>query len=246
MADFSITQIPAIMDANGWRVAATLLRRWFAGPANRTPESGIACWDVVKMDWVVGFERAKAAYRSIFEQGMWKTPNAQKEMRAVLKRLGKMVPNSCTNYGRDAVSLPRTHRDHVQFVSVGGGTWDMATSAIDHLTAALARFNFHVIALGTIDAADKPNRFTFTVSELGVYVRDSYDFNDAAGEDQDLGRWDPDDDSVGRTFMSGGTAVHNSDFRKWRDQNNRGGDYLIYSDVKYTTLKPPERFTLDG
>jgi hypothetical protein len=77
------------------------------------------------------------------------------------------------------------------------------------------------------------NGFYFTVTELGVYVRDSYDFNDDAdGDDQDLGRWDPDTNTVGRTFLSGGTPVHNSDFRRWRDTNKHGGDYLIFSDVK--------------
>ena len=112
--------------------------------------------------------------------------------------------------------------------------------------SVVARFNFHVVALGEIESiSGKSGQFAFEVSELGVYVRDSYDFNDAAGEDQDLGRWNTKDNTVGRTFLNGGTSVHNSDFRKWRDENNMGGDFLIYSDVKYTTLKTPERLTLD-
>jgi hypothetical protein len=210
------------------------------------PEKGLPCWDVVRMDWVLGFERSRVAYTSIFDQGLWKTDKAKREMASVLKRLGRMRVNMCTEYGRDDVNIPRTHRDHVQFVSVGGGKWEMATNAIDHLTAALARFNFHVVALGEVESIlGKSGKFAFNVSELGVYVRDSYDFNDAAGEDQDLGRWNADDNTVGRTFLTGGTSVHNSDFRRWRGENNLGGDFLIYSDVKYTTLKAPERLILD-
>jgi hypothetical protein len=83
------------------------------------------------------------------------------------------------------------------------------------------------------------------VTELGVYVRDSYDFGDEPGDDQELGRWDPDDNSVGRSFLSGGTVVHNSDFRSWRTANKKGGDYLIFSDVKYTKLARPETIVLN-
>ena len=80
----------------------------------------------------------------------------------------------------------------------------------------------------------------FVITDIGVYVKDSYHFNDKAGDDQPLGNWDKEDNSVGRTIFNGGTAVSNSDFRKWRDTNQKGEDYLIYSDILYTKLNKPD------
>lgn len=247
MAEFSIAQIPGIIDAKGWTVAAALLRRWFAAEPNAAPEKGVPCLDLIKMDWVLGFERAKAAYQKIFDQGLWKSANAKKEMTNVLKRRGLFYARASTPVDRKSVRLPSTHADHIQFVGVGGGSWEMATAPIDHLTAALARFNLHVVALGGVEGSSGAGgRCSFTVTELGVYVRDSYDFNDEPGEDQELGRWDPDDKSVGRSFLSGGTIVRNSAFRKWRSEKKKGGDYLIFSDVRYTALARPETLILEG
>jgi len=245
MADFSIEQIPGIMDKNKWPVAAALMRRWFAGVENSVPEKGIPCLDIVKMDWVLGFERAKAAYDRIFQEGLWKSPKARKEMYLVLGRRGFLRTHSSTAYGRREIRLPQTHSDHIQYVRAGGGKWEMATAKIDQLTAALARFNFHVVALGGTEVVDgsRPLKFAFTIVELAVYVRDSYDFNDEPGEDQDLGRWHPDDGSVSRWV--GGTHVHNSDFRAWRAANKKGGDYLIFSDLKYEALPKPETIILE-
>jgi hypothetical protein len=33
--------------------------------------------------------------------------------------------------------------------------------------------------------------------------------------------------------------VTNGSFRDWRDRTNRGGDYLVYSDVKQENIDPP-------
>jgi hypothetical protein len=84
--------------------------------------------------------------------------------------------------------------------------------------------------------------YKVTINEIGVYVKDSYDFNDAPGEDQELGNWDFDDKSVGRTILNGGETITNSDFRKWRKANGKGGDFYVYSDIKYRTINPPNTF----
>lgn len=241
MAMVAVTDIPKIMDANRWPVAATLLRRWFAAAANSIPSKGLPCLEIVTMDWVLSFERVKAAYSGIFDQGLWKNQNARNEMRKVLQRKGRMLTAASSAYTRADVRLPLSHPDHVQFVSVGGGSWDMAAAPIDHLTAALARFNFHIVLMGLVAGPAKPGQTArFHVHEVGVYVRDSYDFNDDAGDDQELGNWNATDNTVGRTWLNGGTTIKNSDFRKWRDKYKKGSDYLIFSDVRYTRLAKPE------
>lgn len=65
------------------------------------------------------------------------------------------------------------------------------------------------------------------ITQLGVYIRDSYDFND----DQPLGNWGPDEV---RMMPSPRLAmVENASFRRWRREYKRGGDFIIFSDVRW-------------
>jgi hypothetical protein len=66
---------------------------------------------------------------------------------------------------------------------------------------------------------------TMTVDEVGVYVKDSFDFEG----DQFLGFWGYRD-----------TPYNNSDFREWRMANHAGGDFLVFSDIKRTKISPPD------
>jgi hypothetical protein len=79
-----------------------------------------------------------------------------------------------------------------------------------------------------------------TITDVGVYLRDSYDFNG----DQHLGFWDDSDNSVSTLNFLSGTRVTNEDFRVWRNANGRGGDFLIYSDVWWTHLTTPDKFVI--
>ncbi len=47
-----------------------------------------------------------------------------------------------------------------------------------------------------------------------------------------------------RCIFLSGTSVSNEEFRDWRTQNGRGGDFLVFSDVKRMVLNPPDTFYL--
>ena len=68
-----------------------------------------------------------------------------------------------------------------------------------------------------------------TIEEVGVYVKDSFDFNG----NQFLGWWGPAD-----------VPINNSDFQRWRAENHTGGDFLVYSDVKRTRVSPTDTVTV--
>nr|WP_027799762.1 DUF6402 family protein [Paraburkholderia dilworthii] len=93
-----------------------------------------------------------------------------------------------------------------------------------------------------------------------------YSFFDDAGGSQYLGHWNKDgialvpfgfaaqkagfgswshyaiqpEGPYGRTFW----PVHNSDFRRWQEQHNAGGDMVLYSDYRVVTLKTPVRMSM--
>ena len=52
------------------------------------------------------------------------------------------------------------------------------------------------------------------------------------------------DDPAGFWGSMSPTWVTNSDLRKWRDAHEKGGDFLIFSDIKEITLPAPEVFLI--
>lgn len=56
------------------------------------------------------------------------------------------------------------------------------------------------------------NGFKVEIGEVGIYVKDSYDFNG----DQFLGFWDAKDNAVSMFNPLTGTSISNQDFRDWR------------------------------
>jgi len=258
MADFDITTIPSIMRANNWPVGASLMDKWFSGAANSNPERGVASTTQVTMAWVLGYPRALQVYNQLVREKVWINPAAQAEIIKLLKRKD-LLKEKAKSFGMPKTPLPVADNDSIQF-RVVGGNWDIAFGPMDDLKAALARFTFNMLVVGNVEplfeevpvAPGAPSHlkvtratgeYTVTITEVGIYIKDSYDFNDPPEEDQSLGNWDAEDNSVGKTMFNGGDAVHNSDFRKWRQQNNQGGDFLVYSDIRYLTQTTHNTFT---
>ncbi|MEG0368319.1 MAG: DUF6402 family protein, partial [Coprobacillus sp.] len=106
-------------------------------------------------------------------------------------------------------------------------------------------------------------KFIINVDALGFYLKDTYDFldDDFLGLDipELLGVW-----SWSRilnkvetvTYMSsytqgffgllarefsGFVPVFNSDFRKWREKHNTGGDFIVFSDVLWVAPLEKDR-----
>ncbi|MDR1661163.1 MAG: DUF6402 family protein [Azoarcus sp.] len=121
--------------------------------------------------------------------------------------------------------------------------------------AALANFNFHFVTQGTVERlpdVDGKARYKVTLDRVGIYVQDSYDFNDNPASrnpktwvSQPLGYWDCAEMDVFKTPGFGAYYVDNDDFREWRDKygNGKGGDYLVFSDIKVINVNDTFTFT---
>lgn len=96
---------------------------------------------------------------------------------------------------------------------------------------------------------DTDNKTYLKSSYVGVYVKDFYDFNHKGKSDQPLGVWTEDGILIrsevaisivgNNTIYKGGklnkvSAFHNSDFLKYREKYNKGGDFIVFSDVMWT------------
>lgn len=241
-----ITWIPSQMRAKGWNEGAELMEAWFSKPAQiraarieDTPNGfGPPIIDVIKMDWTLGFPRAKAMYDEMMNGRLWRNDAAKKLLGERLVGAGmiaraRAAPGQIIGFGNLASSnVVNNHANYVQSRTVTQPLTE-ARDKPDGLTASLANFQFYMTVRGTLSSTN--TGIQVKLEEVGVYLRDSYDFlNDGFKwgclcSDQPLGEWN---EGVG--------AVTNDSFNNWRRLNGRGGDFLVYSDVKRTAVNPAD------
>lgn len=233
----ALTNIPRIMRSHGWHNGARLMDIWFAGARAVAPAYGPPDATTIRMDtWVLTFARAKATYEQLMKDRIWANAAARIEIGNMLRRSGLLGGDEKPRvFGKLDEPVETQDADYVNQRIVGFGVGDL-----DDMSAALGNFAFRILIAGSVvgvpDSGAGAHRVT--ISEVGVYIRDSYDFNG----DQSLGFWDDKDNSVSMINPFSGTAVSNADFRKWRTANGRGGDFIVYSDIKRTLLSPPDVF----
>jgi hypothetical protein len=228
-AKFDITRIPSIMRHNKWNNGAQLMETWFRNPSNNDPFKGVPDTTTVRMDtFVLTFDRAKTVYNQMIAEKVWINDKAREEIVKVLKRKGKLS-KAAEKFGNFSLPVPDLDPDYVNQRPVGS-LWD----EVDDMFAALANFNLRAVIRGTVTPLSA-GKHRVAIDAVGIYVRDSYDFNG----DQHLGYWNDTTDYGGKNPFKG-TGVTNQDFRDWRSANSRGGDFLVYSDLKVVPVNPKE------
>ncbi|MDM0075181.1 DUF6402 family protein [Variovorax sp. J2P1-59] len=227
---FDIQEIPDVMDRTKRPVSARMMRHWFAGESNysRTKEDVTHAIDhngkpfapsmidqsIIKLDWVLGFPRAKRKYDELIGNGIF-AREAEVLIRAALLRFFRNgLPT--TRYRGDSMaeSGGNVHLLHPAFqfqrAPVDEGWSDKfallhkakygIAMGPDDLTGALGTFSIYA-AIGDF-VVDRSH--IATVESIYVYVKDSYSFLDpeegsipihvaaALGASQYLGHWNRD------------------------------------------------------
>jgi hypothetical protein len=166
------------------------------------------------------------------KERIWANEPARREIAAMLRRKG-LLGGGRQAFGALDDPVPRQDPDRVNYRKV-----EFAASDLDDLAMALGNFTLNVAVAGLVEPAGPPGRHRVTITAVGVYVRDSYDFEG----DQPLGFWDDSDNSVSTWNPLAGTYVSNASFRDWRSTTGMGGDFRVFSDVKVTRLDKPDVF----
>jgi len=265
-----IPALPGIMRNQGWTIGPKLMEHWLEAAPNNDPAKNIHRHDIttVKMNWVLGFPRAVNVYQMAINGRVWVNQAAQKEI------IEKLIRNK----GR----LPATVGGKIEFGNVGEGqarfahtaedfhkNWHIQnrsfqqelTDPLDDLYAALGDFHFYFLVKGWVtrlkDQDTKPH-YKVMIEKVGMYVRDSYDFNDPdcwycwVVPSQPLGFWSCEKNYAAKLprptlelnpipFAQPPTRVvpdpsahyvNNASFRAWRNSQGKGGDFLVFSDIK--------------
>jgi hypothetical protein len=264
----TLTNIPRIMRAQGWTRGEALLSKWFSRAATRCPHYTAADTTTITMDWVLSYPGPQALYNEILSERIWASDKGRPVLAQRLRAWGKLTGFAQTF---DQTTKPPSvlEGEYVQYRPYGGGYSGysglygssgysssayrpsgasgaagnlysgIVASGLNDLIAALGAFTFRVVVAGSVTPT-LPGGYEVTVTKVGVFVRDSFDFEGF----QFLGYWDDSNNTVSAANPFAGTAVFNSSFREYRDTNRMGGDFMVFSDLKVTTLTPPHTFML--
>jgi hypothetical protein len=252
---FRITDIPDVMQQKlGWPVAAQLMRRWFKGAA-RTMTKAEKLGDVdprglslamldetsVPMRWVLGFMRARLARDRLIET--WRTPQGLALLGARVKAQAPVtLPKGQASWRFGDLAQPGKILDktcqvnRLEFGSMG--------DPLDDFYGAMGKALLKIAVSGMV-TPQKTGKNKIAIDEVGIYLRDTYDFNDGLIS-QPLGYWGFNgvqrglqlrwDIEIDETYADAGAvpddrvyAVQNEDFRRYRDKYRRGGDFIICS-----------------
>ena len=213
--DSLLTAIPYEMEWEHWNEGAKLLETWFERQPTIAPKYSASVTDLIKMDWVLKFPRAKSVFDQILADKIWTNEASRKRLAEMLRS----KPLAGSTFGDLSLPVPQIDLLWVNSRPVTSGT------TVDGLTAALGGFQLQVAVTGQVLSA--PGATQILIDEIAIYVKDSFDFND----DQFLGVWGDRDD-----------PINDSDFRKWRNDNHLGGDFQVFSDVKRIKLSRQTSF----
>jgi hypothetical protein len=247
-----IPALPGIMRRHGWGIAPYLMELWLHKGANSVPEHGFHNTDLIRMDWVLSFERANEVYNTAKANKVWMTEKAQDEIiRKIIRGKGRLPAAvgeriEIGNVGEGEMLYPgnwlQFHKDwQIQYADHRENKF---SSPLDDLYGALGDFSFYYLVKGWVerieDRGGQP-RYKVTLNKIGVYLRDSYDFNDKGLNkivSQPLGVFGCSPPYIGNGIKVQGSSkryfVTNKDFCEWRQKygKGRGGDFLIFSDIK--------------
>ena len=126
---------------------------------------------------------------------------------------------------------------------------------MDDFFGALNKATLKVAVVGQAFRSWTSKRDYFEVERVGFYLRDTYDFNVSWYEDafMGLGIWSKQRclskaemltykatplPLLSATFP-GFVPAKNTDFRRWQQQRNEGGDFFVFSDVLWETYHGP-------
>jgi len=257
MPGLKITALPGAMRKMGWDVSAALMERWFDSPPWRMPELWKAQDErstippatqidapyvdetIVTMDWALRFKRCRKAHEEVMRRVA--NPAAVKLLN---KRLTDAEWNRTTRKALGARNMSARELD--ESCQVNAKPFGSAISTLDDAYGALGSATMKVAVIGQASIDPLDGRASFHIEAAGTYIRDFYDFNG----NQFLGLWTA-DRVINKKELIAHAALNmhviewmgdrvglvtNQSFDAYRSRNNRGGDFVIFSDVHWTPL----------
>src|SRR5262249_18511796 len=116
------------MEFDGWTQAVALLKTWSQRPPAIKPQYSAAVTNVVTMDLILGFPRAKEVYDLILKDRIWSNPKSIERIAAFLKARPRTAGQA---FGDLSMPVERVDDEWINSRPVVGG------AAYDPLAGAL-------------------------------------------------------------------------------------------------------------
>ncbi len=252
--NIQLNDIPTAMEKNGFRVGAALMRKWFKGAPFAMPsawKTGLGIdhrsvamqhldTSIVSMPWALRFGRTQETYlelkNAVAGRGSERSlAFSQKELFTNLLKTGKLGAHAAP-FGLSHSVVDMHETAHVNARPVSANGLEKLTDPIDDMYCALGAFTLHVAAEGVVTPLQR-NTIAPThrvdIHSLAFYIRDCYDFSG----DQILGNWNASE--VRKVPSSNLYMVENASFREWRSRHQKGGDFIVFSDLYREKLRTP-------
>ncbi|MBV9359724.1 MAG: hypothetical protein JO023_29790 [Chloroflexi bacterium] len=248
-----VPEIPGIMRGLGWSVAPRFQDFWITGPANQLvgeqKEGKGTRRDLeiatVDMSWVLGFSRAQHHHDLMASEAVYANTAARALLRDRIVAAQQRGGGRVIHFGDFSTSYLDRESQYINFRALGSSTGGRGSYysadgfTVDELIGALGRFAMFVIPKGV--ATITPPNVQIDIQEVGVYIRDSFDFNG----DQPLGAWKkpnlvdliPNPQAAVPTCSDTWVNMSNYAYRRYRERTGKGRDFLVYSDIKTTPVR---------
>lgn len=252
---FKIEYIPEVMKRIGWEKSAYIMNKWFSLEAKemledeKTATKGYTYDKYDKnyvdkttftMEWIKSFKRGNDAYDELLKNlnnNAAKKELSDKTFPNILRNIDKDILNS--NIGKDflysveSFEPEEIHKEHFQRVEISYDSLELIINFgnLDDLYGSLGKFSIYATISKYKVQAIKENKYRLTITEVMIYMKDTYEF---LGR-QYLGHWNCNKvmiDPLSIKLADFATEIGNDDFNKYRKENKKGGDMLLFSDVK--------------
>jgi len=209
---------------------------------------------IITMTWLMQYPSAVSSMRTLMAKAC--SPAAMKITAHRLKALGWSGSGAYTFSRRNLIGRPSMSARELEqkyqnnFELVGGNFVTHMFDTLDDIYGALGTYSLKVAVIGTAFQHTDGKRY-LEAQWAGIYVKDFYDFNNNGAWDQPLGYW-TDEGILRRADSAISTiagqkiyfkkrirkvsAVHNSDFLKYREATGKGGDFVVFSDVNWEKI----------
>jgi hypothetical protein len=257
--EMQLRDIPDVMRKMRWYVAARMMDRWFNSPywkmsddikrgkvdtLTLTPTQ----YDdqTIKMEWLQKFPRAQQAINYVYQH--WASTAGLSELANKLRKAG-WKEGHLFPLGLGRRSMSARELDSVCQVNIA--EFGHKIDVLDELYGAIGEGIMKLAVVGKARTNRQERRDDFSVKHIGIYMRDTYEFNTSTFFEQHvpLGVWNRHrllhksetvaylallamkDKSEMTEKFPGMVPVYNRDFRMYREKHHAGGDFVVYSDV---------------
>ncbi|VXC01621.1 conserved hypothetical protein [Flavobacterium sp. 9AF] len=264
-----VRYIPKLLNIKGWINAEKLQKIWFTKGNNADKKKVFPELNAITWQWITSESREVNEEYLEFLNDNKNQLNAMSLIRnnnvqnALKNEINKMVTaglaeiptaikpkiifgvqsNQVVNHNNEKMPLFEKYYYNSKSFS---GIWDLGKhylrEGIDDFIAAIANFNFHVFATGSLEYVEggyiTSEHIKVNVTKLHFYIKDSFDFvdDDPNASSQPLGYWKISDDGssveVEKDSPSNANEyfeVTNKSYRDYRDDHRMGYDFYLYS-----------------